>query len=95
MKFSFIFLLIVTLLITILAPISLQVSSADNDVPYIAKLNVCHTGAAFLPGGIDVVYLFETESAQLKPVEVSRLETSYLLYSDLFIPLQEDKPPRS
>ena len=95
MKISVIFLVIVTLLITIISPISLSVSFADSETPYLAELNVCHMGDAFLPGGTEVLYLFEYDLVQLKPNEKGRLEISYLLFADLFIPLQEDKPPRA
>jgi len=95
MKIFFIFFLILTLSITILSPITLEVSTSENDVPYIAKLNVCHSGTAFLADGADMPCFIDSESIQLKPVETSSLEIFYQLYTDLFIPSQEEKPPRA
>jgi hypothetical protein len=90
MRTSCIIFLIATFLITIILPCPLQANITEHHVPILEKQNKkCHTGA----GTIDVPSIFTFEFPSLKSDEESRTEVFHLLYSDIFIPLPDDKPP--
>ena len=95
MKFCVIIVLIVTLFAFILAPFSVEISSADNTIPRLLKLNVCNTGNAFITGSADLPYLLHDEIILTPPLETCSVEVSPQLYIDLLIFFEEEKPPQA
>ena len=73
------------------SPCPLQAHIIDHDAPILEKPNnECHTGA----GTIEVPLIFISEFQSLKSVEESQMVVFHLLYSDIFIPSPEERPPR-
>ena len=74
-----------------LLPCPLQANIMEHHVPILEKHSKeCHTGA----GTIDVPSIFKSVLPNLKSIEERRLEVFHLVYSDVFIPSPEEKPPR-
>jgi hypothetical protein len=90
-----IIILIVTLFAFILAPFSVEISVADNTIPRILKLNVCHTGNAFITGSVDLPYLLHNEIILPAPLELCNVEISPQRYIDLLICFQVEEPPQA
>lgn len=87
-------LILLTLSVSILSPLSFEVNSAESDTPVILTLNVCNTTDIPLSGGSDLPCFCALRINFSQPLQFSYLDIYHQIFSLPLITFEAERPPR-